>query len=236
MPTVKLDTVVHAETPEGLQLTLRPAGITPRAYAFAIDWIIRLLVFIVLSSTLLSVGGIGQGVLLVAYFLCEWFYPVVFELTASGATPGKRLMHLQVIMDNGLPVTPAAAMVRNLLRVADFLPLAFGLGLVTMLCRRDFKRLGDLAAGTLVVYRGHVAATTTLPEGDPQPPQHPLNSAAQVAIVGLAARAARLTPERVEELAALLPERALPRVEDATASRSRQVFGLARWLVGHRSR
>ena len=57
------------------------------------------------------------------------------------------------MMDNGLPITPAASFTRNLLRVADFLPLLYGFALVSMLIRKDFKRLGDIAAATLVVYQ-----------------------------------------------------------------------------------
>ena len=77
---------------------------------------------------------------------------MVFELHASGATPGKRVFNLKVVMDNGLPVTPAASMTRNLLRVADFLPFGFGFAIASMLVRRDYKRLGDIAAATLVVH------------------------------------------------------------------------------------
>ena len=61
---------------------------------------------------------------MILLFALEWLYPVVFELTPSGATPGKRVFGLRVVMDNGLPVTPAASMTRNLLRAADFLPFA----------------------------------------------------------------------------------------------------------------
>ncbi len=90
---------------------------------------------------------------LIVAFLLEWLYPVAFELTRWGATPGKRALGLKVVMDNGLPVTPAASLTRNLLRVADFLPFLYGFATVCLLTRRDFKRLGDLAAATLVVYQ-----------------------------------------------------------------------------------
>ena len=97
-------------------------------------------------------GGIGVAFLLILFFALEWFYPVAFELTASGATPGKRVFGLRVVMDNGLPVTPAASLTRNLLRAADFLPFGYGFAIVSMLLRRDFKRLGDIAAATIVVH------------------------------------------------------------------------------------
>ena len=66
---------------------------------------------------------------------------------------GKRSMGILVIQDTGEPVTPAASVIRNFLRIADFLPMLYATGLVTMMCNREFKRLGDLASGTLVVYR-----------------------------------------------------------------------------------
>ena len=70
-------------------------------------------------------------------------------------------------MDNGLPITPAASLTRNLLRVADFLPFMYGSALVCMLTRRDFKRLGDLAAATLVVYEARETRKAQLPQVEP---------------------------------------------------------------------
>ena len=100
---------------------------------------------------MLALAGLGQGLMLLGFFLLEWFYPVFFELR-SGATPGKRAMGLRVVHDDGTPVGAVASVIRNLLRVADFLPLFYAAGLVSCLVDRDFRRLGDLAAGTLVVH------------------------------------------------------------------------------------
>jgi uncharacterized RDD family membrane protein YckC len=94
-------------------------------------------------------GGIGVAFWLILLFALEWLYPIAFELTASGATPGKRAFGLRVTMDNGLPVTAAAAVTRNLLRAADFLPFGYGFAIVSMLLRRDCRRLGDIAAATM---------------------------------------------------------------------------------------
>src|SRR5918992_2569139 len=148
-----LDTVVAVETPEGIVLELRPAGFVVRSYAFAIVWMIRLIVLYAVAMISIFMGGIGIALWLILAFACEWVYPMVFELRASGATPGKRVFNLKVVMDNGLPVTPAASITRNLLRVADFLPFGFGFAIASMLVRRDYKRLGDIAAGTLVVHQ-----------------------------------------------------------------------------------
>src|SRR5689334_3988829 len=123
--SVSLDTLYTAETPEGIALALRPAGIVARFCAFLIDAVIRLAILIAASALLGWLGGMGGGLLLIVFFLVEWFYPVVFELARGGATPGKRSMNLRVVMDSGLPVNPAASLLRNLLRAADFLPLGY---------------------------------------------------------------------------------------------------------------
>ena len=152
MPRGVLDTVVAAETPEGVLLELRPAGLGARFYAFAMDWVIRLAIIYAVGVATSVMGGIGLAFWLILLFALEWFYPVAFELSPSGSTPGKKTFGLKVVMDSGLPVTPAASVTRNLLRVADFLPFAYGFAIVSMLVRPDCKRLGDIAAATMVVH------------------------------------------------------------------------------------
>ena len=180
-------------------------------------------------------GGLGIAFWLILFFVLEWFYPVAFELTRSGATPGKRVFGLKVVMDNGLPVTPAASFTRNLLRVADFLPFGFGFAIVSMLMRRDCKRLGDLAAGTIVVHeppRGAARSRSTQWRRSRPPVRWRRRD--QAAVIALAARAPTLTAERLDELAALAASvsgdagRAGPDV-------TRRVLGVAQWLLGRRA-
>ncbi|HET7796151.1 MAG TPA: RDD family protein [Rhizobacter sp.] len=228
---MSLDTLYTAETPEGIALSLRPAGVAARALAYMVDLGVRFGLYLVVAMVAVAFGGMGRGLLLVSVFLLEWFYPVVFELMRGGATPGKRLFGLQVVMDSGLPVTPAASITRNLLRAADFLPLLYGFGLVAMLLRRDFKRLGDLAAGTLVVYRDTVALHGKLPDAPPLAPARALAPREQAAIVAWAGRAARLTPARLDELAQLA--RSVTPHQGA-GDATRQLLGVAQWLVGRR--
>jgi uncharacterized RDD family membrane protein YckC len=237
---VKLDTALLAETPEGIDILLRPAGAPARALAYALDWFIRQMTFFAVMAVLAPFRGIGTGVALILYFGLEWLYPIVFELLPGAATPGKRALNLQVTMDSGLPVTPAASVTRNLLRAADFLPFGFGVGLLSMLLRRDFKRVGDVVAGTLVVHCGHSRLHGALPQAEPLAPRVPLGRAQQVAILRLAGRAARLTPERVDELAALA-EAALPAADLAPARAAPppirpgpRLLALAQWLAGQR--
>ncbi len=240
---MKLDTTVHAETPEGISILLRPAGAGPRVLAYALDWGIRLAVFAT-AMMILSLSGAGRGLgaalVLLLYFGLEWLYPIVFELLPGAATPGKRALGLQVLMDTGLPVTPAAAVTRNLLRAADFLPILFGFGVLSMLLRHDFKRVGDIVAGTLVVHKDHVRLAGTLPEARPLVPRVPLTRAQQVAILHLAGRARRLTPERLDELAALAepvlpaPDFAPGGTEPPPIRPGPRLLAVAQWLAGQR--
>lgn len=228
-----LDTVVSAETPEGIMIELRPAGLTPRLYAFMIDVIIRMSVLSMIATVARSMEGIGISLYLIVAFLLEWFYPVAFELSRWGATPGKRAFKLKVVMDSGLPVTPAASITRNLLRVADFLPFMFGFAAVSMLIRRDFKRLGDIAAATLVVYQPLASPKVTLDNVEPLAPVRALSPRDQAAVIAFAARAPRLTADRLDELAAF----AAPVSGDDGQygpEVTRRVLGVAQWLLGRR--
>jgi uncharacterized RDD family membrane protein YckC len=228
-----LDTLVAAETPEGIMLELRPAGLAARTCAFALDALIRLALIYAVGVMQTLFGGLGFGLFLIIVFGLEWLYPVVFELSRWGATPGKRALGLKVVMDNGLPITPAASLTRNLLRVADFLPFAYGFGVLSLLVRRDFKRLGDLAAASLVVYQPRRAPTLRLTEAQPVAPAIPVAPEDQAAVIALAARASRLTQGRLDELAAL----AAPVAGDAGGSgpdTTRRVLGVAQWFLGRR--
>ncbi|HEU0201260.1 MAG TPA: RDD family protein, partial [Burkholderiaceae bacterium] len=92
VPAPILDTLVRTEAPEGIYLEMRPAGVTARLYAFLIDLAIRGAIVIAASMVLTWAGGMGFGVFFIVLFVVEWFYPVLFELTLAGATPGKRML------------------------------------------------------------------------------------------------------------------------------------------------
>ena len=125
-----IDTVLSAETPEGIAISIRPAGFAVRATAFLIDAAIRVF-FLMTCATVLAAGGrFGGGLFYIFLFVLNWLYPVIFELTPAAATPGKRIMGLVVLMANGLPITPAGCLIRNLMRVVDVLPLFYAFGIV----------------------------------------------------------------------------------------------------------
>ena len=126
---------------------------------------------------------------------------------------------IKVVMDNGLPITPAASFTRNLLRVADFLPLLFGAGIVSMLLREDSKRLGDLAAATIVVHQPLRPPKVKLDNVAPVSPALLLAPSDQAALVALAALAATVSGDE---------GRAGPNV-------TRRVLGVAQWALGKRT-
>ncbi len=225
-----LDTLRPIETPEGITLNLRVTGPLARALAWGADSLIKYgaLWGLLLALALLGQGGFGLW--LIALFLTEWFYPVLFEIYADGATPGKKALGLKVVHANGTPVDWPAALIRNLLRAVDFLPLLYGFGVVAMACNRNFQRLGDLVAGTVVIYREPSGKTPALPPGPALPPAVPLSPVERQLLIDFAERGAALNPERQAELAELLAAftglKGLDGVERLRAH--------ARWLLGER--
>lgn len=222
-----LDTVRDFETPEGIELKLRCAGLVPRALAWLIDTLIRIGIDIVLSVVLLPLGKFGFGMFLIGLFAVEWFYPVVFEMFMDGATPGKRSMGLRVVHDDGTPVGWSASITRNLLRFVDFLPFLYLFGVVSMMFNRESRRLGDIVAGTVVVYAEEQRAAFDLPAAEAEAPLYVLLPDEQQAVVSFAERATQLTPERASELAALTG----PLVESADEP-AQQLFSHARYVTG----
>jgi hypothetical protein len=123
---------------------------------------------------------------------------------------------------------------RNLLRSADFLPFGYAFAIVSMLVRHDCKRLGDIAAATIVVHEPPAVRRIAPADIAPVMPAIRLVARDQAAVVALAARAPRLTGERLNELAALAA------VVSGDAGRSgpdvtRRVLGVAQWILGRRS-
>lgn len=229
-PIALLDTVRRVATPEGCELNLRLAGPTIRVRAWLIDFFVRLLVFLGAIMLLSHFGRLGSGIAALLAFLLEWLYPVLFEVYWHGATPGKKMSNLVVLHDDGTPVGWAASFSRNTLRVVDFLPFAYACGLLTMWLNGESKRLGDLLAGTVVVYRSE----TPLPlidDDDVQTdtPPFSLTQAEQRAIIEYRLRANKLTEARSEELAEL----ALPLTDGLRPEAAKaRLFRIANGLLG----
>jgi len=227
-----LDTAREIPTPEGIELSLRLAGPVARALAWMIDLVVRLTAFGILSIPVSLLGGIGAGISFILWFGLEWFYPTLFEVYGGGATPGKRALGLIVLHRDGTPVGLPASLTRNLLRAVDFLPLLYGFGLLSVVLSRDFQRLGDIAGGTLVVYREASTQHGAIPAAPPLPPAMPLSPLEQRTLLDLAARSQMLTPERAQELAALAPR--LTGATGDTAALAR-ALSIANYLIGRRA-
>lgn len=223
---VTTDTIRRYETPEGILLQLKLAGPVVRACAWAIDTAVKSVIYAAVAMVSAFFGGVGMAVMLISFFLLEWFFPVIFEIT-SGATPGKKAMGLVVVHDNGTPVSVSASLIRNLLRVADFLPLLYGIGLLSILANRNFQRLGDMVAGTLVVYRERDRIKMAIPTVTPKPPPVPLSVDELRTLIAFAERSQQLSEERRIELANQLAELTGKQGEAAVT----ELYSYANWLT-----
>ncbi|OGA58314.1 MAG: hypothetical protein A3G81_29310 [Betaproteobacteria bacterium RIFCSPLOWO2_12_FULL_65_14] len=225
-----LDTTRRVATPEGIELTLHLAGAVPRAIAWAIDFALRAAIVLAVMLLAAQFGQAGWGVVLLTAFFVEWLLPAWFEAAWRGQTPGKRAMGLAVLNDDGTPVRWPGALTRNLLRAVDFLPFLYGIGLLTMLANRDFKRLGDLAAATVVVHQLDKAEQKKdMPSAPPIAPPVALDLEDQRALLELAERSESLTRERFEELAEL----PTPLVGQLTGERAAtRLLGMANYIAG----
>jgi uncharacterized RDD family membrane protein YckC len=160
-PKGRLDLVTYEDrisipTPEGVELELVLAGVGSRLVSSIVDGLLKavilLALFIVSGVFAPDESGFFLALLIIAAFVVFWGYDVAFETLGSGRTPGKRAAGLRVVRLGGEPVGFLASAVRNLLRIIDMQPgFLYAVGAVTILFSQRNQRLGDLAAGTLVV-------------------------------------------------------------------------------------
>lgn len=223
-----ITTQVAVETPESIDLYAEPAGIMARSLAFIIDFLIRGAIVAGCGIVFSLLGDGGSGVLLIVWFLVTWFYMVLFEVYRNGQTPGKKSLGLAVVNDDLTAVGWSTSITRNFLRFADALPLLYGAGIVTMILSPHFQRLGDLAAGTLVIYRRKESDKYSIPDCRPQPPPMSLERDDQLAFIGFAQRHQQLSEDRQKELANILT----PLLPVEGEHRVNYVRGIGRWLLG----
>lgn len=199
-----LDTRQSLETPEGALLPLTPAGFGVRVLAQMLDILIRYGIVIVIFIVLSLLGKMGTGIALILAFLLEWFYPVYFEVSRQGRTPGKKWMGIRVVNDDGTPISFGPSLLRNLLRFVDFLPMLYLTGIIASLCNRQFKRLGDLAAGSMVIYEAPPAREPSFEVRGQLPVPADFSTDEQRALLAFAERSQYLSAERQSELATIL--------------------------------
>ena len=149
-----LDATLHVVTPENIAFEYRLAGPFLRLPALVLDMCVRTAVLVALITILmLTVGQLSPGlavfIFLILNLIIDWFYGVLFETFMNGQTPGKYVLGLRVLTENGQPINGLQATLRNLLRAADLLLPVVGILATAM--NRKYQRLGDLVAGTIVV-------------------------------------------------------------------------------------
>jgi uncharacterized RDD family membrane protein YckC len=222
-----MDDQLVVSTPEQVAFGYEVAGIGSRFLAALVDLTIIIVLYLLIQVLALTTRLVGEVTteagtsisstfaffLTILAFLVLWGYYVLFETVWQGQTPGKRLAGLRVLRENGGPVGFWDALIRNLVRLLDFLPLAYGIGVATMFANSRARRLGDYAAGTVVVREGapvrlrdlaaRGAVTMIAPAAD-----HPL--AAYMDVRRLAATDLGLIRETLARLPTLPPAHAGP--------------------------
>jgi uncharacterized RDD family membrane protein YckC len=146
---------VRISTPEGVDVELTLAGIGSRFIAAFLDLLVEGAVIFAAALLLGVTGsdrdGVPLAIFTVVFFLVFFGYDVLFEVRSRGRTLGKRWTGLRVVRTGGQPITFVPSCVRNVMRVVDILPAMYALGMLSIFVTRQNQRLGDLAAGTLIV-------------------------------------------------------------------------------------
>ena len=220
---------ISVATPEGVTLEATLAGVGSRFVAGVIDQLLRwslLLALVALMAILQEdfsedgFSGAGTVVLIVAIFFVQFGYDVLFEVLGSGRTPGKRWTGLRVVKKGGTPIGFLASALRNILRIVDSLPGFYLVGILSVMFTANNQRLGDLAAGTIVVReRRQTTALPTSPAASgPAPTDSALYDVSAVSAEELATvrrfleRRSTLTPEARDRLAHDMATRLGPKV------------------------
>jgi uncharacterized RDD family membrane protein YckC len=159
------DETLDIQTPENVAFGYQVAGIGSRFLATLLDTLIVILLQIAIFVALILIlrafnvnlleGGLAAWIYAIfglVAFIFYWGYYIFFEMIWNGQTPGKRWTGLRVLRTDGTPITLSESLIRNLARIVDILPAAYGVGIITMFIDKQSRRLGDLAAGTLVVH------------------------------------------------------------------------------------
>lgn len=201
------DTLQPVELADGVEIHLRVAGPAVRSVAWLIDLIIfGITLFVLWLILMFTSAGIGMqtamGLFMLCAFVMSWFYNVIFEMGKRSATPGQRTMGLKVASVSGAPVRLPQSIIRNLLRVIDFMPMGYMFGLICCLFTQRFQRLGDLVADTVVVYAELKESKTKAIQVNvqPQAPSLVLTRAEQAALLQFLERAPQWSDARKVEL------------------------------------
>jgi uncharacterized RDD family membrane protein YckC len=157
------DEILAIDTPENVIFDYNLSGLGSRFLAALVDSILMVLIQVIVFWLMFyfifrqmfsgpDLETWSFALLSLMSFVFFWGYYIFFELIWNGQSPGKRLVGIRVIRSDGTPVTLSEVLIRNLVRVVDFLPSFYGVGVVAMFADARARRLGDMAAGTLVVH------------------------------------------------------------------------------------
>lgn len=166
---MEIEDRLRIETPEGVDLEVTLAGLASRTGACFVDSLIVTAALVVLLIAVTMLGALAEqtssdlyfliiGIGALASFVLLIGYYLVFESLNGGRTPGKAAFGIRVIRVDGSPLGFGAVAIRNLVRLVDFLPAFYAVGLIAMVTNKRNQRLGDLAAGTVVIRDRKVGA------------------------------------------------------------------------------
>lgn len=226
-----VDNRLAVETPEAVEFELDLAGILPRGGAWGVDLMIKAAVLWAVTLVAIFLGDLATPVVLLLLFGLNWLYHPLFEVWLDGQTPGKKVFNIRVVNRDGTPIGWYGAIIRNLVRVVDFLPFGYATAVVAMVTSGSFQRLGDLAGDTVVTHHRGAYATrdiAELPDAEPIAVPAVLSPLEQEAIIDFAERSGQFGSDRSAELAEILAE--LVDAQHPQHARQR-VFGLARRIV-----
>ncbi len=240
------DTRYRVETPEQLGLEYDIAGLGTRLMAAIVDMIFLGLIaglalcFGVFGLTVVfasisdesTANAIALAIVALIFFFVVWGYYVLFETIWHGQSPGKRWTGLRVIQDGGYPIGFSHAAIRNIVRIADFLPFLYIIGAIVMLVDSKSRRLGDLVAGTIVVKEQQEISLATIGSDQPAPAPWPTDAVgtsfpalipAQVSDSGVYPNLSRISSAEYSLLREFLQRRTML----APAARASLAFNLA---------
>lgn len=153
-------------TPENVTFEFELAGLGARALAWVIDVFVMLAaivaVFRLIQPLATVLGGFATALMFVAVFLVQWWYTALLEWWWGGRTVGKRIVGLRALSEDGVRMSFIQSTIRNLVRIVDLLPALYLVGGVSVLLDRHQRRLGDLAAGTVVVKERRTPAPSAI--------------------------------------------------------------------------
>jgi len=231
---------LRIDTPEGVELELTLAGLGSRVGAAAIDGVILAIATIVVLIAVVMIGSasvsadmfslvIGFGALLV--FVIIFGYYLLFETLNSGRTPGKSALGIRVIRADGTPLGFGAVAIRTLLRMVDSLPAFYATGIVSILATPHNQRVGDLAAGTVVIRdraSGSLATSGLIGTEDlarlPRWDTSALNDEDVALLRRFAERRTALTEQSRSDLADVIADRLRAKVVGADAPDDNEAF------------